>query len=189
VAAPKSYPQRQQGVGRKGSIGGRRSGSGIPRRLVRRVWKGPLALRGQPAKVGEFSKCDRECQWLGRSTSPAAQQAVARFRPLMGAAPNGNEWLSGHCWQAWRQPRCHLRSEMPFAAIRRLRGRCRSEGSTSVLSEGRRRKRGSGRRKPSARELLDSSGTRDNKSVADADKRHLSCSGLTAFRRGRHAVG
>jgi hypothetical protein len=78
---------------------------------------------------------------------------------------------------------------MPFAAIRRLRGRFRSDVSTSVLSKGRRRKRGSEKRKPSARELVDSSGTRDNKLVADADERHLSFGGLTALRRGRHEVG
>jgi hypothetical protein len=78
---------------------------------------------------------------------------------------------------------------MPFAATRRLRGRFCSDVSTSVLSKGRRRKRGSDRRKPSARELVDSSGTRDNKSVADADKRHLPFYGLTALRRGTHEEG
>lgn len=78
---------------------------------------------------------------------------------------------------------------MPFAAIRRLRGRFRSDVSTTVLAKGRRRKRGSVKRKPSARELVDSSGTRDNKSVADADKRHLPFNGLTALRRGTHEVG
>jgi hypothetical protein len=78
---------------------------------------------------------------------------------------------------------------MPFAAIRRFRGSFRSDVSISVLANGRRRKRESERCKPSARELMDSTGTRDNKSVADTGKRHLPLNGLTALRRGRHEEG
>lgn len=192
MAAPKSHPKRQQGVGRMGSIGGSRSGSGKPRWLVHRVWKGSSAQPVESARVGEVGCVTGSVS--GSVARPAfwPKTPGGRFLPHTnhdGVAPNGNERLEGHSWRPWRQPRRHSRSETPFAAIRRFRGSFCSELSTSVLGNGQRRKRKSEKRKLSARELVDSTGTRDNKLVADTGKRHLSSIGLTALRRGRHGGG
>lgn len=90
VAAPQSRPQRQQGVGQMGSIGGSRSGSGslggwfaVCGRVL-----GALGPSGE-SRVGLGR--DRERQWRGRSTCIVADKAVSRFHPRDGAAPNGNE--------------------------------------------------------------------------------------------------
>ena len=175
-----------------GSIGGSRFGSGKPRRLVRRVWKGPSAPQGDSARAGEaWGVTGSVSGWVIRPTSWSKKPRVGfHLTPKTSeVAPNGNEWLQSHGWRAWRQPCRHSRSEMPSAAIRRFRGSYRSDASISVLANGRRRKRESERCKLSARELVDSTGTRDNKSVADTGKRHLPSNGLTALRRGRHGGG
>jgi hypothetical protein len=154
--------------------------------------KGPWRLEATRRKPGKVRGVTGSVS--GSVIRPASWPNTPRvgFLPThhsRGVAPNGNEWLESHGWRAWHQPRRHSRSEMPSAAIRRFRGRNRSDLSTSVLGKGRGRKRKSEKRKPSARELVDSTGSRDNKSVADTGKRHLPFSGLTAFRRGRHSGG
>jgi hypothetical protein len=90
VAALQSHPQRELGVGQLGSIGGSRSGSGKPWRLVRRVLKGPLALRVEPARAGEMRGVTGSVS--GEVVRPAPWLITSRvgFRPSeMGRPPTG----------------------------------------------------------------------------------------------------
>jgi hypothetical protein len=78
VAARKSRPQRQQGVGQMGSIGGSRFGSGKLRRLVRRVWKGPLAPQADLVRARE-----------ARGVTGSVSGSVIRPTRLVKSLPGG----------------------------------------------------------------------------------------------------
>lgn len=71
------------------------------------------------------------------------------------------------------QPRRHLRLEMPATAIWRQRRRRWARGFRASVAESSDQMRWSQGREPGAREQGDSTGSRDNKSVAEAGKRHL----------------
>jgi hypothetical protein len=188
VAALQSHPERQRRVGRMGSIGGSRSGSGKPWRLVRRVWKGSLAPRIVSARAGQVRGVTGGV--CGQVVRPASWPNTPRvgFRPPVGWPPTGTNG---------RKPQ--LAVVAPTTSLLEVGDAVRGYSAPPWKGSLRRQHEGVGervgteaeasKRKPRARELVDSAGARDNKSVADADERHLPSGGLTAFRRGRHEGG
>jgi hypothetical protein len=123
-------------------------------------WERKLSL------LGGSERRDRECQepeWPGswrliRLKRVDGGRPTERRRP---GDPQGGEARTV-LPVAHIQTRCCLRSRLPAMANRRRRGRHCVGTLTQVRGKAQRTKRGSGRRKPSVRELRDPAGAHEN---------------------------
>jgi len=129
--------------------------------------RGEARDAGQRPRAATWGVCEPDHRARVGPTTPARAAARDTAHPCGGGGLAAAGRRSTNCL-------ADPRLETPAMAIQRRRGWPRAEGWAPTQTEARGELRRAGGREPDAWEWRDSEGTRDNKSVAEIGKRHLS---------------